>query len=388
MSTTTDGGAEKMADRVPAEVFPPGEFLRDELEARGWSQVEFAEIIGRPPRLINEILAGKRSISPATAREIGAALGTSAIFWLNLEAAYQLYRAPEPVPARIAKEAKIRGKFPVREMIRRGWIEGSDSADVLETRLLQFYRIPTLDTTPEFAHAARKTDYEEQPNPVQTAWLFRVRQIAETLAVTAYSETKLRASLDMLKELRSEPEGVRHIPRILSEAGVRFVIVEPMPGSKIDGVCFWLDTGTKPVIGLSMRFDRIDNLWFVLRHEVEHVLCGHGKDYPIIDSDLGNGASEVGAPPEEIVANKAAGEFCVSAVEMDDFVGRVHMMNWETRVVGFAHRIGVHPGIVAGQLRRRTGRYDFLARYLVKVRHLIVPNAISDGYGQAFTLSK
>src|SRR3546814_3007260 len=47
-----------------AEIFPPGEFLKDELEARGWSQTELAEIIGRPTRLINEIIAGKRTITP------------------------------------------------------------------------------------------------------------------------------------------------------------------------------------------------------------------------------------------------------------------------------------------------------------------------------------
>ena len=44
-----------------AEIFPPGEFLREELEARGWSQTEMAEIIGRPVRLINELIAGKKS---------------------------------------------------------------------------------------------------------------------------------------------------------------------------------------------------------------------------------------------------------------------------------------------------------------------------------------
>jgi ribosome-binding protein aMBF1 (putative translation factor) len=47
-------------ERTPAEVFPPGEFIREEIEVRGWSQVEFAEILGRPPRLISELIAGKR----------------------------------------------------------------------------------------------------------------------------------------------------------------------------------------------------------------------------------------------------------------------------------------------------------------------------------------
>ena len=68
----------------------------------------------------------------------------------------------------------------------------------------------------------------------------------------------------------------------MMECGVRYIIVEGLPGGKIDGVCFWLDPRS-PVIGMSLRFDRIDNFWLVLRHEIEHVLCGHGKSEPIID---------------------------------------------------------------------------------------------------------
>jgi len=74
-----------MIERTPAEVFPPGEFLRDELDARGWTQGEFAEIISRPPRLVNEIIAGERGITTETAREFSAAFCTSAQLWLNLQ---------------------------------------------------------------------------------------------------------------------------------------------------------------------------------------------------------------------------------------------------------------------------------------------------------------
>lgn len=80
-----------MAEQVvPAEVFPPGEYLGDELDARGWSQAEFAETIGRSAKLVNEIIGGTTSITPATAIEIGAALGTGARVWLNLEHEYRL----------------------------------------------------------------------------------------------------------------------------------------------------------------------------------------------------------------------------------------------------------------------------------------------------------
>jgi HTH-type transcriptional regulator/antitoxin HigA len=86
-----------MEERIPAEMFRPGEFLANELEARGWTQSEFAGIIRRPAKLVNEIISGRKSITPETAREFAAALGTSAQYWLNLESAYQLWKtAPSP----------------------------------------------------------------------------------------------------------------------------------------------------------------------------------------------------------------------------------------------------------------------------------------------------
>ena len=50
----------------PAEAFSPGEFLREELEERGWTQADLAEIMGRPLVLVNEIIAGKRGITAET----------------------------------------------------------------------------------------------------------------------------------------------------------------------------------------------------------------------------------------------------------------------------------------------------------------------------------
>src|SRR3546814_10808230 len=72
-----------------AEIFPRGEFLKDELEARGWSQTELAEIVGRPTRLIHEIIAGKRTIPPETAIQLGDSLRTGPELWMNLASQYQ-----------------------------------------------------------------------------------------------------------------------------------------------------------------------------------------------------------------------------------------------------------------------------------------------------------
>ncbi len=68
----------------------PGEFLRDHLRELRWTQKDLASIMGRTPAAINEIIMGRRSITIQTARELSAALGETAQFWMNLETAYQL----------------------------------------------------------------------------------------------------------------------------------------------------------------------------------------------------------------------------------------------------------------------------------------------------------
>ncbi len=73
----------------------PGHFIREELQARGWSQESLAAKMGRPFQTINGIINGHKKITAETAIELGEAFGTSAIMWLNLESSYQLYKASQ-----------------------------------------------------------------------------------------------------------------------------------------------------------------------------------------------------------------------------------------------------------------------------------------------------
>lgn len=372
-----------------AEVFPPGEFLKEELEARNWSQTEFAEIIGRPVRLINEIIAGKKSITPETASQIAASLGTSAELWLNLESTYQLSRVRKD-DASIQRKGRLHSKFPVREMIKRGWIEGAGDIATLEQTVSRFFCLSSLDDAPRLAHAAKKTSYENV-SMLQWAWLYRVKQIAESFVVRKYSRDALITALPKLKALQSAPEESRKVSKVLGEAGVRFVLVEALPSSKIDGACMWLKDD-QPVIALSARLDRIDNFWFVLRHEIEHLLQEHGKDAQLmIDEDLSDPNNESMSLAEEMVANQAAAEFSVSDTELSGYMSRVNPYFFsEERVLGFAGRLGVHPGIVVGRLQKKlekTGAstpYKFLRSYLVKVRHIVAASSPFDGWGTTF----
>jgi HTH-type transcriptional regulator/antitoxin HigA len=365
-----------MVDRLPAEVFPPGEFLRDELDARGWTQTEFAEIIGRPHRVVNELISGKRGVTPETARELAAAFGTSAELWMNLESAYRLSKVA-PATDRIAREASLRERFPVREMKKRGWIRDAKSYEEVETDVLRYFGLSSLNDDIHFPHAARR-NYGTNLSSMQWAWLFRVHQLATALQIGEYSEQALRDAIPRLERLMTEPEEVRHVPRILAECGVRLVIVEPIAGSKIDGVCFWINSGASPVIGLSMKGDQIDKFWFNLWHEITHVLRGDGKDEPVLD-DFEEQAPDVDSERE---ANNAAANHCVSTAAMRDFIARHSPMFSERNMIGFARLMKRHPGIVAGQIQKRTGRWDLFKKHQPKVRHIITQTALTDGYGR------
>lgn len=361
----------------------PGEYIREELEAREWSQRDLAYILGWSEQLVNMFLSGKRKITPEVAKELGTAFGVPAELFANLQRAYDLAQAREPDPG-IEKRATIQSVYPLREMIKRRWFEDTDPG-MLRAQMARFFEVSSLEDVPHIEHAAKKTgDYREETNPKQLAWLFRVRQIAKTLAPSPYSEESLREFLSTLRYLMVDPNDIRQVPGMLMDCGVRFVIVEYLPGAKIDGVCFWL-TDQSPVIGMSLVRDRIDNFWFTLHHEIEHVLRRHGIFKPMIDEDL-SGNQNDSLPEEEKIANSAAAERCVPVKEMDDFILRKQPYISEKDVIGFAKVHQIHPGIVIGQIHARMKNYEFLHRYLVKIRHILTAGAIVDGWGNPFPL--
>ncbi|GIL03235.1 MAG: transcriptional regulator [Alphaproteobacteria bacterium] len=360
----------------------PGEFIREELEARGWSQRDLAYILGVHEQAVNLLVSGKRGVSPEMAKALGDAFDVSADYFANLQKAYEMAHAREPDPA-IAKRSLLQGAYPIREMIKRNWLEDTDIG-LLQVQIMRFFGKNDLSDVPHLAHAAKKADYSKT-TPEQIAWLFRCRQIAVETPTPPYSEIKLRKFVSDMPRYMADPEEVRHVPRALAECGIRYVIVETLPKANIDGVCFWMDTNS-PVIGMTVRHDRIDNFWFVLRHEIEHVLNKDGQgnlEEQSVDSDLDGVNGGVGdhLSPEERRANIAAAETCVPQEQLESFFVRKFPFISERDMMGFARRVQRHPGIVVGQLQRKMERYDWLARHKVKIRQHLIGNAIVDGWG-------
>jgi HTH-type transcriptional regulator/antitoxin HigA len=365
----------------------PGQLIQALLDTRGWSKRTLAIVLDMDETGINRLVADKRPVDAKMAVLLEEVFGVQADRFLTLQKQFDLAKARitvQPDPGR-ANRARLYGDLPVSEMIKRGWIHAESIKDTktVETELMRFFGVNRPEDIEVLPHAAKRTEISAEATPAQLAWLYRVKQIAGDMLVAPYSPEAVKAAVVKLKPLMVSPESVANVPRILAECGIRFVLVESLSSAKIDGVCFWL-TEKSPVIGMSLRFDRIDNFWFVLRHEIEHVLQLHGRGgATMLDAELEGDRAGTGAgvAEEERVANAAAQEFCIPSSQLNAFVSRKAPFFSERDLVGFSRLMKVHPGILAGQLQRRTGRYDRFRDHLAKVRAIISPNAIKDGWG-------
>ena len=366
----------------------PGQLIAALLTEKGWTQRVLAIVLDMDETGINKLVADKRAVDAPLALALEDVFHVPAASFMQLQHSYDLAKAritQMPDPGR-ATRARLYGDLPVSEMIKRGWIiaDSVRAKAQVETGLLQLFGVNRLEDIEIFQHAAKKTEVSEPATPAQLAWLYRVRAVAREQLVARYSPESLAAALPKLRALLGAPEEARKVPRILAEAGVRFLVVETLPSAKIDGVCFWLDAKS-PVIALTMRFDRLDNFWFVLRHELEHVLQGHGRGQErfMLDAELegeraGTGANVAG---EERLANEAAAEFCVPRKLLDAFIARKAPYFAERDVMALAKMAHVHPALVVGQLRYRTGLYNRFADLMAKVRSNVLPSAVVDGWG-------
>ncbi len=367
-----------------AEVFPAGDFIREEREARNWTQGDLAQIMGTTVQTVNALESeSPRGLTPDMAQAVGQAFGTGPQYWMNLETLYRLSRVEEPRQD-VARRAAIFNKAPVKDMIRRTWIKDTKDANELEEEIVSFFCLESIGDAPEFLAAARKSTRYDSTTSGQMAWYYRSRHLASTLHVETFTKKRFTSGLLELRQLATAPEESRRVAEVLANMGVRFVVVEALPKTKIDGVAFWLDK-RKPCIALSLRYDRIDWFWHTLGHELGHIASGDALN--TIDTDLVGNDKRRDQSEEEVIADDFAASLTVPQDKLNSFIKRVRPLYSKSRINQFANLIGVHPGIVVGQLQFRDEiGYSHSRETLAKVRREITSSALTDGWGSVLQI--
>jgi HTH-type transcriptional regulator / antitoxin HigA len=368
MTTTREGRPNMSITTIftPAEVFSAGEYLRDELEERGWTVREFAEIIDRPIQAVSEILNGKKEITTETACAFADALGTSPDLWLNLQTNYRLHEArrhARNTPSPVARRARLRNLIPLAKARSRGWVPDTEDLDELEHAVCTFLEIASIEDEPSFAVAARRSNSTEPISPEQLAWLAHVRSVSRNRVVDSFNPAALE---ELASELPNRTAGgsadLLSVPEQFAQRGVIIVFSEGLPGGKLDGAVTFREDG-KPVIGLTTRGDRFDSLLFTMLHECAHLTLGHiGPDrQSIVDDDVTGEQTD----PREAAANDQAsawmfpGGFTVESASVP-------------AILQAATRYEVHPSVVIGQVQRQTQNWSRYRTRIPKVKPLLV----------------
>ena len=371
---------------LPAEAFLPGEYILDFLDARGWTQDDLAEVVGRSRAHINRLISGKTAINSSTANELADAFGTSPELWMNLQTAFEL-AVVSSKNREISRKSKLYSKVPIRELQKRGWIAKDVSLDLLEIAVCRFLDVPNIDDEPVIQMAAKKsTDYgHNSSSPIQTAWYKRTYKLASCLTANRYDDGKFPQLIEELLKLAGDTADLRRISPLLAQYGIRLLFVEHLPKTKLDGAAFWLNDDS-PVVALTLRLDRIDNFWHVLIHELIHIKY---RDGVVFDDDLLSHSNDENLPDCEKRANDEARQLLVPLEKMQSFIARHKPLYYREKVVQFAKARGVHPGIVVGQLQWRDElEWNQLRKLLVSVREHVIGTALTDGWGDYINLSK
>lgn len=335
-------------DGLPDAVPPPGEMLRESLEALGMSQSELAMRIGRPKKTINEIIKGKAALTPETALQLERALGVPSGFWNNSEFQFREFQAQRQEEERLRQEVEWLNDLPIREMAKFGWIHIHEDKVRQLREVLDFFGVASPEAWRRLwlgpNVAFRRTQAFRNDPALLAGWL-RVGEIqAREISCAPFNGSRFEKSLEKIRKLTlEEPSTYRKLlPDICAEAGVALVFLPEPPRLSISGATRWL-TPMKALMQISLRYTTDDQFWITFFHEAGHILL-HGKRDVFLEID------EQGPSAES-----AADNFAVQQLLGGNGLDRLLSSGAPNRESLKAHAamIDLAPGVLVGILQLR-----------------------------------
>lgn len=330
--------------KYPVEAPDPIDAILFRMNEKGLRKADLVPYFGTSSR-VSEVLGRKRPLTVQMIRALAIGLGLSAETLIGLS-------SPDSAP----KKAEVDwSKFPITEMTRRGWISVANSkAKMAVEELVKSF---VADAGLEFGAASfKRTIAGEAQSPTTRyalyAWLARVVQRAREKRehLGPFDQEILSTSfLRELAQLSWFDQGPLLAVEFLEKRGIAVVVEPHLKGTQLDGAAL-KDVDGAPIIGITLRYDRLDNFWFTLLHEVAHLWKHVGERETFLD-DLDASSED----RREAEANRLAKEAFIPRLiwkRSDAYISPS-----TESIDKLSRELKIHPAIIAGRLRKETGNY-------------------------------
>ncbi len=327
----------------PAETPDPIDALEFVMEQRSLSQEDLVPYIGSRSK-VSEVLARKRPLSVNMMRALHDGLGIPAKTLLNQSR------------VNVSEDEDFTyEKFPIKEMIKRGYIKTADE-------IKNFFSV--FDFTP-YSLSLRRTYYVRSSRTMNQyalqTWMGAVVNKSKEQKLVVFAEDSL--DLEFLKkviDLSDEENAIPKVRNLLNSVGI-YLIAEPnMPQTYLDGASIMLKD-KNPIIGITIRHDRLDNFWFTLLHELAHIMLHYNKNTYFFYDDI---ESIDIYDPREKEADELALQIMIPKQAWENSPASILPSPDAAKLL--AKQLSIHPAIVAGKMRYERKHYHFLNDLLGK----------------------
>jgi HTH-type transcriptional regulator / antitoxin HigA len=335
---------------IPQVAFHPGETLSEKLDELGMGPKEFAIRTGKPEKTIIAIIKGNSSITAEMAVQFENVLKIPAHFWLNIQRNYDEFVAREERKTVLTASSAWAKKFPLAEMIKKGWLPPNKSVENRTADLLAFFSISNHVAWEDYylnqqLKVAFRISLAHTKEPYAiSAWLRKGDLQASELKATDYNEKKFRDALPEIKLLMAKhpTDFAIKLQSICLTAGVKVVYTPCLPKAPIVGSTRWLND--TPLIQLSGRYKRNDSFWFTFFHEAGHIILHGKKDIFLEKIDY----SDYNKFKEEEADNFAV-KWTLTEEEEQEIIDSAPLT--EADIKAFAIKFNTHPAIIIGRLQ-------------------------------------
>lgn len=331
--------------KYPIEAPDPISAIVFRMQEQGLKQADLVPYFGTRSR-VSEVLGRKRPLTVNMIRALSSGLG------ISTETLVGVGEAEVP---QTEKDEVDWGRFPIKEMVARGWLRKLSNKAVKSTEELVQGFISNVGV--EFGGSAfRRTLGGDAYSPATKyalyAWLARVIQKARERKSALGSFDRDRFSAAFMRELAQLSwfeRGPVLAVEYLEKHGIAVVIEPHLKGTLLDGAAMQDEDGT-PIVGLTLRFDRLDNFWFTLLHEVAHIWKHVDREETFLDN-LDSSSDD----RREVEANRIAKEALIPRIAWKR--SDAYLSPSKVSIDMLSRELKIHPAIIAGRLRKERENY-------------------------------